>query len=213
MKKIVVLTLLAASLTCSAAHGLFEKEETSHTEDLSDWQVRLELARVLSYQKKYAESIQNYQQVIQQRPEDVEIQLELATVYTYNGDREAAFELLKQIHTDKLSPQKKGLIEKKEAAIYVMLKDYATAEKHFQNYLTQNPEDLQARVKYAEMLSWEKRYEDSLKEYRYVLEKAPDDGQVRRKYALVLIWMGKPEEGADELRKTLEVEPSKALHP
>lgn len=207
-KKIRFLVISLVLITLGLALDGFSKpSDRTQTEQLEDWQVRLELARVLSYQKKYDESIKEYQEVLKAHPDDAEIQLELATIYAYKGDRQTAAALLKEIKIGD-DPEAK----KKMANIFAILKDYSGAETYFKEYLKDNPDDLQARVKYADMLSWEKRYNDSLAEYRRVLEQVPDDIHVRRKYALVLIWMGKPDEAAVELKQTLQLENEKK-HP
>lgn len=192
------LFLLFATSSQQQLQSLQKQDDSFLNEKIEDWQVRLELARVLSYQKKYDESVKEYLEVLSRHPNDPKIQLELASIYAYKKDREAALELLKKIPADSDAE-----IEKKIANIFAILKEYSTAEEHYVNYLQAHPEDLNARVKYAEMLSWEKRYPDSIHQYELILEQAPDDDQVRRKYALVLIWMGNTDRGAEELKKTL----------
>ncbi len=178
----------------------FQKQDDSFlNEKIEDWQVRLELARVLSYQKKYDESVKEYLEVLAKRPNDPKLQLELASVYAYKKDKTAALDLLNKIHFEN---DAEG--EKQIANIFAILKEYSTAEQHYLNYLNTHPDDLGGRLKYAEMLSWEKRYPDSIHQYELILKEVPDDEQVRRKYALVLIWMGNTEQGAEELKKTLK---------
>ena len=55
-------------------------------------------------------------------------------------------------------------------------------------YLTKFPDDYQARLKLARVLSWEKRYNDSIALYRQCLAQRPDDVVARTELANVLAW-------------------------
>lgn len=189
-------------LFCMISLNPFHKNSDSEApvEEIQDWQARLELARVLSYQKKYEESIQEYRKVLSEKPDSLEAKIELAAALAYSGQEEESLKSIQSLPLDKLKKTQLAQL----ANIYAILKQYDRAESLYLDYLSHHPEDLKVRVKYAEMLSWAKRYEDAIHQFEWILSKKPDDIQVRRKYAFVLIWMGDEDKGAEELRKTLK---------
>lgn len=169
-------------------------------EEIPNWVARWELARVLSYAKRYDESITQYGKLLKEKPDLVEAKVEMAKVLFWKGDQKTAVKILEQVPPKDLKGDTKVLM----ADLLVAQKDYAKAEPLYEAHLDSHPEDQAARLKLAEMLSWQKKYDASLREYRKILKALPDDIQVRRRYAFVLIWAGKHSEAASELQKTLD---------
>lgn len=169
-------------------------------DEIPDWQARLELARLLSYMKRYDESIAEYEQVLKQKPDMLPAKAELARVLFWSGQTDKAFKMLQPIPLDDLDDQSRQVM----ADLYTARKDYTQAESIYQSYLKAHPDDLKVRLKLADLLSWTKRYPESLVQYEAILKAKPDDVQVRRKYAQVLSWAGRKAEAMAELRKTLK---------
>ncbi len=170
------------------------------TDVIPDWQARLELARILSYMKRYDESISEYEKVLKEKPDALSAKVELARVFFWSGQTEKAFRMLQPIPLEALDDQSRQVL----AELYTARKDYTQAESIYQSYLKAHPDDLKVRLKLAELLSWTKHYPESLEQYEIILKARPDDVQVRRKYALVLSWAGRKAEAMAELRKTLK---------
>ena len=191
-------SIKANQILADANQAPNEANKTS-VEAIPDWLARWELARVLSYQKKYEESIKEYQKLLDMKPELTEAKIEMAKVFSYQGKKAEALSILEHIPLQVLDDATKTMI----ANIYASNKQYDRAEPLYQEYLTKHPNDLKVRLKFAEMLSWQKRYPESIREYEKILQERPHDIQLRRKYAFVLIWMGKNEEGIQELKQTL----------
>ena len=168
-------------------------------EEIPDWVARWELAKVLSYMKRYDESVTEYEKLLKEKPDLVDAKVELANVLFWKGDDKAAIKTLEQIPPKDITGETKVLM----ADLFVTQKDYGKAEPLYRAHLDSHPEDQAVRLKLAEMLSWQKKYDASLTEYRKILKARPDDIQVRRRYAFVLIWAGKHSEAASELKKTL----------
>ncbi len=168
-------------------------------EEIPDWVARWELARVLSYAKRYDESITEYGKVLKEKPDLVDAKVELAKVLFWKGDDKAAIKTLEQIPPKNITGDTKVLM----ADLFVTQKGYGKAEPLYRAHLNNHPKDQSTRLKLAEMLSWQKKYDASLAEFRKILKAQPDDIQVRRRYAFVLIWAGKHSEAASELKKTL----------
>lgn len=168
-------------------------------EDIEDWQARWELARLLSYTKRYDASLSQYQKLLEEKPQLVQARIEMATVLFWSGKSEEAASILRQVPQQDLSSEAKiALVD-----IYIAGKEYAKAEELLKKHIQDYPTDDAARLKLAEILSWTKRYDDSLAAYESILQRHPDDVQVRRKYAYVLIWAGRQDQAASELRKSL----------
>lgn len=170
------------------------------TDGIPDWMARWELAKVLSYVKKYDESVAEYRKVIREKPDLPKVRIELANVLFWSGKPDKALIELKSVSTDEIDEKTKVLL----ADLYITQKNYEKAKPLYAGYLKKHPEDDRVRLKLAEMLSWSKHYDESLAEYRIILESRPDDIQVRRKYAFVLSWAGRYPEAIKELRKTLK---------
>lgn len=166
------------------------------------WMAHWEIARVLSYQKKYDESLAEYKKVIEAQPDLVQAKVEMAQIYYYSGKNDDALSILKTIPEEKWNNAALSLA----ANIYTGQGDFAKAGPLFRLYLEQQPEDHKTRFKYAEMLSWQKDYPASLRQYEKLLNSRPDDRQLRRKYAMVLIWNDQLDDGIAELRRSLSDE-------
>jgi tetratricopeptide (TPR) repeat protein len=167
---------------------------------IPDWQARLELARILSYLKRYDESMAEYNKVLKEKPDLLAAKVELARVLFWSGQADKAFQMLKSVPLEDLDDQSRQAL----ADLYTARKDYPQAESIYQSYLKAHPDDLKVRLKLAELLSWTKHYPESLVLYEIILKARPDDLQVRRKYAMVLSWAGRKAEALAELRKTLK---------
>jgi tetratricopeptide (TPR) repeat protein len=181
-----------------------EKPQTSKikldNQEISDRQARWELARVLSYAKKYDESIVEYKKLLKVNPDLYQAKIEMANIMFWQGERKEALAILEQVPMRNIDENTKIVM----ADIYVAQKEYKKSEPLYRGYLERNPGDQKVRFKLAQMLSWDKRYNDSISEYKIILNIIPDDIQIRRKFAYVLIWAGRHKEAIEELRKTLK---------
>lgn len=199
------LTLLSGSAVAQAAPResapvvRTPAEGEARIDEIPDWQARWELARVLSYVKRYEESTVEYRKLIKEKPALVEARAEMAQVLFWQGKNEEALAELERIPPAKINDGTRELM----ADLYRSHKRYEKAESQYRSILERTPDNHKVRLKLAEMLSWLKRYDESLSEYGKILLKRPQDIQVRRKYAFVLIWAGHHAEAAQELKQTL----------
>lgn len=169
-------------------------------DEIPDWVARLELARVLSYAKRYDEAAAEYRKLLAKKPDLHEARTELANVLAWQGNREGMRNELEKLPMNRIDDKTKLML----AESYMIQKEYGRAEAIYMEYLARHADDLKVRLKLAEILSWEKKYDASLAEYEKILKVRPDDVQVRRKYSYVLIWKGNIDQAANELRKTLK---------
>lgn len=78
-------------------------------EVIPDWQARLELARILSYMKRYDESIAEYEQVLKEKPDLLAAKAELARVLFWSGQTDKAFKMLRPIPLEDLDDQSRAV--------------------------------------------------------------------------------------------------------
>ncbi|MDY6903480.1 MAG: tetratricopeptide repeat protein [Thermodesulfobacteriota bacterium] len=171
-----------------------------NTEQIPEWQTRLELARLLTYQEKYEEALAQYRKVLAEKPDMMDVKIEKALVLQYMGETDQAFKTLDGLALTDVPPES----IKQIADVYAAAKQYKTAEQLYQTYLRTHSGDLSVRFKLARVLSWDGQYDKSLEQYEWILQRRPDDIQVRRHYATVLIWAGRQQDAARQLEQTLE---------
>lgn len=200
---LVPCTLVFLSFTSQDSKTLASKDSKKQLSknEFSDWESRLELARVLSYLKRYDESLTEYQKLLETQPDSLIARLEMIKILFYQEKTEKAFDELSKIPPQNIDDATWLVI----ADVYRKEKKYKESEDIYFQYLMKNPDDDSVRLKLAEQFSWEKRYNESIHEYQVILSHHPDDIQVRRHYAQVLTWMGKDEEAIEEWKKTLEL--------
>lgn len=168
-------------------------------EDIPDWKARWELARLLSYVKRYPEAIDAYRKVLKEKPDRPDITAELARVLFWSGQRDAALALFNRLPAESLDDTSRVIM----ADLLAYDKQYDRAAELYRKHLDNQPGHAAIRLRLAEVLSWAGKYTAASEEYRRLLAAAPGDSQIRRKYALVLSWLGRTDEAIVELKKTL----------
>jgi tetratricopeptide (TPR) repeat protein len=167
--------------------------------EIPDWQARLELARLLSYVKRYDESLVEYGKVLAEQPALVEPKAEMARVLMWSGKTEEAKAILDAIAPDQLSGEDRLL----QADLFAMRKEYGKAESLYRELLQASPDNQAIQLRLAEVLSWTKRYAESIKLYEKLVVASPNDVQLRRRYAQTLSWAGKTQDAIREFRRSL----------
>ena len=167
--------------------------------EISDTMTRLELAKVLTYDKKYKEAIDVYHQILAAEPQNLQAKIGLSEALYWSGNTEAATAVLKDVPEEKLDDKEKLML----ADLFVAKKDYEPAIRIFSTYLQRNPDDWRIRLKLADVQSWTKRYAEAIASYEAILKVHPHDKQVHRKYGMVLSWAGQNEKAAEQLRESL----------
>jgi len=72
------------------------------------------------------------------------------------------------------------------AKAYTALEEYDTAINLYERYLKVRPDDTAARIQYARVLSWDRRYPAAERQYQKLLEQNPDRADLRLEYAQTL---------------------------
>jgi thioredoxin-like negative regulator of GroEL len=203
---------ILSALTLFSISSLNGKEETSVVQDkvlpkkleadITDWEARLDYAYLLSDQKKYHESIIEFQRVLLAQPKSISARYGLAKILYNQQEYSEARYLLEEIPLEgkeKINDDAQLFL----VDINLVLKDNVKAEMILQKQIKKNPEDFASRYKLGKLLSTVKRYKESYSVFRSILAQKPDDIQVRRQYAMVLMQLGEFEEAAAEMQKTL----------
>jgi hypothetical protein len=74
------------------------------------------------------------------------------------------------------------------AKSYTGIEAYPQAEQLYQRYLQLRPDDADARIQYARVLSWDSRWPEAEHEYETLINQYPDRADLRYEYAQVLSW-------------------------
>jgi len=158
---LVICSVIVAQV-CLAQDLSIGKEEISPDnlpgDEIPDWVARWELARVLSYIKRYDESLIEYQKVLSEKPESFKARAEMAAIIYYSGDKGKALLEFEKLNTEKLSSDSRIVL----ADIYMTMKQYDKAESIYREHLSKQPNDYKVHRKLAKILSWDKRYKESL---------------------------------------------------
>ncbi|HET7437702.1 MAG TPA: tetratricopeptide repeat protein [Thermoanaerobaculia bacterium] len=74
------------------------------------------------------------------------------------------------------------------AKSYTGVGEYTQAIRLYDAYLQNVPDDLDARINYARVLSWDRRYDAAQRQYQTVLNAQPDRADIELEYAQALSW-------------------------
>ncbi len=161
----------------------------------------VKLARVLSWQKKYDESIKYYERYVKRHPKDYAVIFEAADVTFWNGGYERARELYIEAAA---SPKIAAKSWYQAGYMSLILSDFKSAATYFEKSLQIKDED-ETRIKLAEVLSYDKRFDDSIVQYDLVLQKDPDNLAALSGKADVLSWEDRFSESVELYERRLKL--------
>lgn len=91
------------------------------------------------------------------------------------------------------------------AKAYTALGAYDQSIALYQRYLSLRPDDTTARINYARVLSWDRRYSSAAREYRQLLAQMPDRADLRYEYAQTLSYQSDYVDAIQTLRGLTDV--------
>lgn len=164
--------------------------------------VRLKLARVLSYQKKYDEAISRYREYLSTHPKDAQAHLELGDIFFWTKDADAArAEYALAAADPRIAPKAAA----KESELLFAEGRFGEAVEQSRAALEKDPSDVETRLRLARALSYEKRYDESLEEYGRILEADSQNLAALSERADVLSWVPRYDEAEAAYERRLEV--------
>lgn len=196
---------LAALLLLLSAGSAFSQptppaaDADATTVPIGEDEARVELTRLLRYDKRFAEAIAEYRELIAKMPERTDLRMELAELYGAVGETDNAFKTIAGIDESKLD--RRGLLI--VANLEAQKKNFEKATGILRTLLAKEPKDPALQLQLAKTLSWAKNYGESLELYAALVAASPDDIQLRRQYARVLGWAAHYDEAIVQWKRTL----------
>ncbi|MEF2231269.1 MAG: tetratricopeptide repeat protein [Pseudodesulfovibrio sp.] len=202
--RVAYILILALMLCCAAASAQSRQGPAPSSpvsgQDIPEWQARLELADLLAGTGRFGEAETQYRKVLAERPDSVAANQGLARVLAWTGRSGEAAAIFDKLPGKDLTPDDRLLL----ADHLIGRKEYVRAAAQLEAILAEKPDADGARLKLAQVLSWDGKLKESIDQYEQLLKRHPDDVQVRRKYAQTLSWAGRNEDAIRELKRTLD---------
>lgn len=183
------------------------KEEASTGDLITDSQARLELARVLTYLKRYPEALHHYFLLLKEKPADPEITSEISRLYIWQNKPLKALALLYE--AIKNNPQNSSLLiaaadaeaqlghAQKSNALFIkaisiskteelllhyadtmmMWGDFYKAENIYREELPYQPDSIEIKLKLAWLLVSAQRYEEAEALYMQLICSCPEEAK------------------------------------
>lgn len=130
--------------------------------DPSNNDLRLHLARVLSWNKEYAASVETYGELLREGPGNCEALEGLERVEEWRGRNQEALAAERRLL--KLDPADESYLET-AARLEIALKDDAAAANTLAALLHQRPDNRSALLEFAKLRSRQGRFSEALREY------------------------------------------------
>jgi len=160
------------------------------------------------------EAIAAYYRAIEAEPDRIEAHLNLAEVLTAKGMKDAAIEVLENIHTQ--NPQHGLLTQKLADAYFKRGQDYrkegkvSDAYEYWQKTLKLVPDHLEATAQLAKLYSDEGEDDKAAQQYQRLTQNRPRDIEAHRSLGLVYYKQGKYEQAIAEFQQVLRLNPGEA---
>jgi tetratricopeptide (TPR) repeat protein len=149
----------------------------------------LRRARVLSWAKKYDESIRLYREWLTKHPRDPKGEMELARVLSWSRNYDGAVAEYQKILSWDPDDRQARL---EMARVLGWDKQYGRALDELQLLLKAKPNEFDALLLQAQIYSYQARWKDSLRVYNAALQIRPADRDALTGKAQVLVWSGEP---------------------
>ena len=218
---------LLAAASAANSRGDYEESLRNYRQVLelnpNYTEVKLQVARVLSWQKKYDESAQQYETVLADTPGNLVARREKARVLYWARNYDASLpeyaRVIQEAETAmQASPAAPPVpindVRLEYARVLSSAKQYDEAMKQLDLLVPPGqqpqPQDTAVLVEKGRILGWQKKYDESIQAYNRALELDPNDGSARLGKAQVLYWSGRSSESATLLRPLVVEQPQNA---
>lgn len=163
---------------------------------------RLNYARLLRDSGQVEEAIKEFRLLLddENNAASSEVRLELAWLLHSESRYDEALAVFEEMPPHEMTNE----IRKTRAGLLERSKRFSEAAAIYQEMLDQAPEDHFARLRLAEILSWNRDYTAALAHYELLLQASPADRQLMRQYARILGWAGRNQEAARLWERSLQ---------
>lgn len=151
--------------------------------------------------QRFEEAREPLERAVRADPSDAGAVQELAGSYQHLQQPEQALRVLEAYQARGYRLSADALLQK--ARIHRQLKEYAKAEPLYRAVPASHREAAVARRELAEMLAWQRRYDEAIGLLNGVLAENPADVESREQLAQILGWAGKLDEAREQYRRVL----------
>ena len=174
-------------------------------QDPDDDEIRLLMARVLSWKEDYDKSLVLYEEYLQRKGHDQDIYLEMIQVKIYSARADEVVMDLKHALDEKPDDLDTRLAL---AQAYEAQKNHDLAMKEYLMVLKEEPKNAHAHLGLAAMYREAGEYDRAVVEYREVLATNPDSAQAYYGLGVIDRKNGRYERAVAMQKKVLELDPS-----
>ena len=174
------------------------------TKDPANRQLRGDLARRLSWARRFDESVAEYRRLLEEA-EDLTLRAELARVLSWAGrhaEAIAEFDRLLAAGQDDLDTQLD------RARVLGWGGHYERASEAYQAFLRQWPDHPEAPAELIDVLTWGKQYREALAAVDAVLARQPGNRRAALQRARILTWSGDVAQAREAYERALALDPA-----
>ncbi len=153
----------------------------------NDKQFKKDLAEIYIWDNQLDKAKGLLDEVLKESPSDYEARFLLAKTLQYLKQPDEAIKIYNQL-LDEQDRKYEPAIMQLMAESYTVKAEFTKSEEKYREIIEYQPENLDAIIKLADVLSWKGQYEQALEYYRQALKIEPDNIKVQKKIADVLSW-------------------------
>lgn len=166
--------------------------------------VHANLGVVLAQENKLAEAVTEYRRSLQLKPNQPEVQSNLAIAEFKQGHFENTIGVLKQVAKQKLDDQRSTILI---GMSYYGLHQYQQAAEFLRTAVQHDPSNLELKNVLAQSCLWSRHYDCAMAQFKDMLAINPESAQAHMLLAEALDGMGKTDEAIQELEDTARSSP------
>lgn len=163
------------------------------------------LGSLQASQRLFSEAEKTFKKMIEQFPGEREGYFYLGKVYVEDGRYDKAIEIFKQLLQTRADSAAAAHVEL--GAIYLLQKDYPSAENHFSEAVKLDPFNITARLNLGQVLAKQKKFAESYKVFEELGKLAPSNLGIQIKMALILAEQKKFDKAKQILDTILQTKP------
>ena len=169
--------------------------------------LRLRMVKVLSWNREFSESVQEYRRWLQERPDDQEVRMEMARVLSWKRDYGTSVAEYREV----LKRDPKRMDARIEMTrVLSWARDYETSLQELDAVLQQSPNSVEALVGKGRIYSYQTRWGEALEVFDSALALNPEDRDAQIGKAQTLLWSGNTRAARKMLRQLNQEEPENA---